>query len=125
MEILHRVDAAVSGMFLKPRDCQVVEGGPELVQWAVSKMHKKVHKWRGAVLSIQKLFPRCSILERLTGLNIWQKIFEIKFSQDRIISWRNSSTFETALCAVCRPLEQLGVVSLHPVPDQELHLYLI
>ena len=27
-----RVDAAVSGIFLNPSDCQVVEGGPMLVQ---------------------------------------------------------------------------------------------
>ena len=38
MENPHRVEAAVSGMFLKPRDCQVVEGGPELVQSGVSNI---------------------------------------------------------------------------------------
>ena len=41
LSIPHRVEAAVSGMFLKPRDCHVVEGGPELVQWGVSKMPTK------------------------------------------------------------------------------------
>ena len=86
------------------------EGQELLGQLKKQKMYLNRGSWAYASKSF---FPRCFFLERL---NILGKEYYFHIPWSLSLFWGNLHFWNT-LCAMSSPLEQLGMVSLHPVPD--------